>query len=105
MIETPQSKMTIAQLQQRLTDLGHEASNIVEEQHRICEELMNRAEKAAVLVTDQSKVDWNIVCEAVDDAVINADGHSPGEKGLERQFKKSGLLVVHADDVAAINPT
>lgn len=47
---------------------------------------------------EQDEVDWHVVSEAVSDAITNAEGHCPGEKGLQSQFRRAGLLVVHRAD-------
>lgn len=41
----PHCHMTIDEIQARYSELGTEIENALEEQHRLCEELMNRAEK------------------------------------------------------------
>lgn len=41
----PHSEMTIDEIQARYSELGTEIETALEEQHRLCEELMNRAEK------------------------------------------------------------
>lgn len=100
----PHAKMTIDQMQARYTELAHQINNAVEEQHQICDELMGRADKAAAL-TDQQKVDWSVVRDALSDAVNNSDGEMPGDKAVASAFQKNGLLIVHQDDAATINPS
>ena len=44
--------------------------------------------------TPPSDTDWDVVCEAVDDAVANGDGRATAG-GLERAFKHHELVVSH----------
>lgn len=95
MTQGPYSNLTVNQMQARLTVLDMEISNAIEEQHQICEELMNR------VPPDQTEVDWSVVREAVIDA-SDYDGIATG--ALEASFKTSGLLVMHRDELETKPP-
>jgi hypothetical protein len=93
MTKGPHAHLTIGELQTALTDLGVTISNAVEEQHRICEELMSRAE--ARIPQDQSEVDWSVVRDAVMDTA-DYDGIG-GSKALQASFEGNGLVVGHVE--------